>query len=98
LRSAPAQNASPLPGQDRDVDAVVVADLRPGLDEQVLQLGVDGVLGLGAVEREVRDAVALLEEQLGHRRIMAATVIRSPGGCEQECRSAKIVRHRKGAP
>ena len=40
-------------GDDRDVGVRVVAEVRPDLDELVLHLGVDRVLGLGAVERDV---------------------------------------------
>src|SRR3954468_23007887 len=52
--------------EDRDVDGVVVAEVRPRGLEQLVQLGVDRVLRLGRVERQVRDPVALLVEQLAH--------------------------------
>jgi hypothetical protein len=54
------------PGQDRDVNFVVVAEVRPRVDHQPVDVGVDRVLGLGAVDRQVRDPVALLVQQLLH--------------------------------
>jgi hypothetical protein len=53
-------------GQDRHVDRVVVAEVRPGPAEQLVQLRVDGVLGLWAVEGQPGDPVVLLVDQLGH--------------------------------
>ena len=41
-------------GEDRDVDRVVVAEVLPGRPEQLVQLGVDRVLGLGPVDASGR--------------------------------------------
>jgi hypothetical protein len=64
-------------GQDRDVEAVVVAEVRPRLDHQPVDVGVDRVLVVGAVDRQERDPVALLVQQLVHR---ALSVV---GSCQQ---------------
>src|SRR3954454_22653730 len=56
-------------GEDRDVDRVVVAELGPDLDEQLLHLGVDAVLDLGPVEGDEHDAVALVDQDLGHQGV-----------------------------
>ena len=53
-------------GQDGHVDGVVVAKVRPGPDEQVLGVRVDRVAGLGPVQGDVGDPVALLVEHLRH--------------------------------
>jgi hypothetical protein len=44
------------PGHDRHVHRVVVAELLPGLPQQLVHLGADRVLQLGPVERQVGDA------------------------------------------
>ena len=54
-------------GQDRDVDRVVVAEVLPGLPQQLVRLRVDRVLRLGPVDRQVGDPVALLGQELRHR-------------------------------
>jgi hypothetical protein len=47
-------------GEDGDVDGVVVAEVLPDLDQRLVHGGIDRVLGLGAIERDARDPVALL--------------------------------------
>ncbi len=53
-------------GQDRDVDRVIVGEVGPRLDHQAVDVRVDRVPGLGAVDRHVGDPVALLVEHLRH--------------------------------
>ena len=53
-------------GEDRDVHRVVVAEVRPRLDHQAMDVRVDRVPRLRAVDRHVRDPVALLVEHLRH--------------------------------
>src|SRR5271163_3279204 len=67
------------PGEDRDPDIRIVAEMRPRLEQQLIGLGVDGVVDLGPVQRDVRDLTALFVDHLGHRdplRSYADTALR----------------------
>src|ERR671935_259214 len=66
FRSAPAQNASPAPVRDRDVEVVVVPEVRPGFDHRPVDVGVDRISRLRSVDRQVGDPTALLVLQLCH--------------------------------
>src|SRR4029078_5256032 len=68
---------------DRDVCVGVVAEVGPDLDQEVLHLGIDRVLGLGPVERDVGDPVALFVEGLH-----APVTIRSGAAAVGASRSA----------
>src|ERR1700694_3926773 len=54
------------PGEDRDSDIGIVAEICPRLEQQLIGLGVDGVMNLGPVQRDVRDLTALFVDHLGH--------------------------------
>ena len=90
-------------GEDRDVDRVVVAEVGPGLDHQPVDVGVDRVAGLGPVDRQVSDPVALFVEQLRHRRLLlgcgAGRIVRAAYRCQPtgECRHRQR-RPRKSPP
>src|SRR5258705_13352391 len=49
-----------LPRQDRDVDRVVIAEVRPDPAQLLVHRRVDRVLGLGPAQGHERDAVSLL--------------------------------------
>ena len=62
-------------GEDRDVDRVVVGEVGPGLDHQPVDVGVDRVAGLGAVDRHPGDPVALLVQHLAHLGLLSSSVV-----------------------
>jgi hypothetical protein len=53
-------------GEDRNSDIRIVAEMCPRREQQLVRLGVDGVVGLGPVQRDVRDLTALFVDHLGH--------------------------------
>src|SRR5277367_341335 len=55
------------PGEDRDSDIRIVAEICPRLEQKLIGLGVDGVVDLGPVQRDVRDLIALFVDDFGHR-------------------------------
>src|SRR6201997_687915 len=63
---ARAETLVPGPGEDRDSDIRIVAEICPRLEQQLIGLGVDGVVDLGPVQRDVRDLIALFVDHLGH--------------------------------
>ena len=63
---ARAEGLVPGPGEDRDSDIRIVAEICPRLEQQLIGLGVDGVVDLGPVQRDVCDLIALFVDHLGH--------------------------------
>ena len=66
FRSRPLQKPRPAPVRMMHADVVVGVGVGEALREQLQHLEADRVQPLGAVERDRRDVVGLLVEQIGH--------------------------------
>ena len=64
---AGAEGLLSVPGQDGQADVGVVAEPDPGVEEQLVGLGVDGVELFRAVQRDVGDLAAFGVEHFWHR-------------------------------
>ena len=64
-RSAPAEKLPSAAGHDRHPQLGVAVEEVPGVAEEAEDLGVEGVLLGGAVEREGQDVAVALDEDCG---------------------------------